>query len=134
MVISRGVRVVSAEDIPLICEQAAREGVPVFTLSTAGRTDKDSFFEAVRRTLPLDPPLRSGSQVWDALSDSLWGGLDDLEASRVVIVWPDARLRRSTRGDAGIALDILRDVAETLADVRYTAGRPTQVAVYVALP
>ncbi|MCX3287233.1 barstar family protein [Streptomyces sp. NEAU-H22] len=131
MVIDRGFHEVSGADIPGILDEAARQGVPVFTLSTAGRTDKEAFFGAVRRTLPLDPPL-GPRMVWDALSDSVWGGLHELRSPRVVIVWPDARPVAGAEGDFWIALSILRDVAESLAEARHTSGRPTQVSVYIA--
>ncbi|MFJ7955733.1 hypothetical protein ACIQ62_05490 [Streptomyces sp. NPDC096319] len=90
------------------------------------------FFGAVRETLPLDPPLGTFRMVGDALSDSVWGGLHELKSPRVVIVWPDARPVAGAEGDFRIALDILRGVAESLAEARYTSGRPTQVSVYVA--
>lgn len=132
MVIDRGFHEVSGADIPGILAEAARRGVPVFTLSTAGRTDQEAFFEAVREALPLDPPLKAFRPVWDALSDSVWGGLHALEASRVVVIWPDAEPVAGAQGDFRIALDLLRDVAATLAEARFTGGRPTQVSVYVA--
>ncbi|KOU41380.1 hypothetical protein ADK53_09180 [Streptomyces sp. WM6373] len=50
----------------------------------------------------------------------------------MVIVWPDARPVADARGDFWTALDILRDLVATLAEARYTGGRPTQVSVYVA--
>lgn len=104
----------------------------MFTLSTAGRTDEEAFFRAVRETLPLDPPLGTSRMVWDALSDSLWGGLHALQSPRAVIVWPDAQPATGSQGDFRIALDILRDVIATLAETRYTGGRPTHVSVYIA--
>ncbi|MEU2237105.1 barstar family protein [Streptomyces vietnamensis] len=131
MVIDRGLHEVPGADIPGILDEAARQGVPVFTLSTAGRTDKEAFFGAVRETLPLDPPL-GPLDVWDALSDSVWGGLHALETPRVVVVWPDARPVVGAEGDFWIALSILRDELATLAEDRYTSGRPTQVSVYIA--
>jgi hypothetical protein len=132
MAIDGGLHGVSGEDMPGILDEAARQGVPVFTLSTAGRTDKEAFFGAVRETLPSDPPLGTFRMAWDALSDSVWGGLHALESPRAVIVWPDARPVAGGEGDFRIALNILRDVAATLAEVRCTGGRPTQVSVYVA--
>ncbi|WP_370415581.1 barstar family protein [Streptomyces fradiae] len=140
MVIDGGFHEVSGVDLPGILAEAARRGVPVFTLSTAGRTDKEAFFRAVRETLPLDPPLGTCRMVWDALADSVWGGLHGLKSPRAVIVWPDARpaagaeSSESAAGDFRIALDILRDVATSLADLRHTGGRPTRVAVYLAAP
>ncbi|MEU5683689.1 barstar family protein [Streptomyces venezuelae] len=132
MVIDSGFHEVPGADIPGVLDEAARRGVPVFTLSTDGRTDKEAFFGAVRETLPLDPPLGTHRMVWDALSDSLWGGLHELTSSRVVIVWPDAGPVAGAEGEFRIALEILRDVTGSLADVRRTGGRPTQVSVYVA--
>ncbi|MFD6436756.1 barstar family protein [Streptomyces venezuelae] len=132
MVINRGFHEVSGADVPGVLDEAARQGVPAFTLSTDGRTDKEAFFGAVRESLPLDPPLGTHRLVWDALSDSLWGGLHELKSSRVVIVWPDARPVAGAEGDFRIALEILRDVTESLAEARRTGGKPTQVSVYVA--
>ncbi|AVH97783.1 MULTISPECIES: barstar family protein [Streptomyces] len=67
--------------------------------------------------------------MWDALADSVWGGLD---APRVVVVWPDAGAVAEAHGDHAIALDILRDLPTSLADARCTAGRRTGFSVYVA--
>jgi hypothetical protein len=63
MVIDGGFHEVSAADIPGVLADAARQGVPVFTLSTAGRTDKEAFFGSVGRALPLDPPLGTSRMV-----------------------------------------------------------------------
>ncbi|MFD8207617.1 hypothetical protein ACFV2S_14670 [Streptomyces sp. NPDC059695] len=131
MMVTAGFYEVPGTDIPGILDEVACQGVPVFTLSTAGRTDKEAFFGAVQETLPLDPPL-GPHMVWDALSDSVWGGLHELKSPRVVIVWPDARPVADAEGDFWIALEILRDVVAGLAEDRYTGGRPTQVSVYVA--
>ncbi|MFF0476527.1 barstar family protein [Streptomyces sp. NPDC004284] len=131
MVIGRGFHEVSGADIAGILDEAARQGIPAFTLSTAGRTDKEAFFRAVQEALPLDPPL-GPHMVWDALSDSVWSGLHELDSPRVVIVWPDARPVADAEGDFRIALDTLRDLVTTLAEARHTCGRPTQVSVSIA--
>ncbi|MEU4152603.1 barstar family protein [Streptomyces sp. NPDC026659] len=130
--IDRGLHEVSGADLPGILDEAARQGIPVFTLSTAGRTDKETFFGAVRETLPLEPPLGTFRMVWDALADSVWGGLHELKSPSVVIVWPDARPVAGAEGDFRTALSILRDVAASLAEARDTGGRPTQVSVCIA--
>ncbi|MFQ6850117.1 barstar family protein [Streptomyces sp. 35M1] len=132
MVIDRGLHGVCGTDIPGILGETAHQGIPVFTLTTAGRTDKEAFFAAVRDALPPDPPLGSFRMLWDALSDSLWGGLHELKSPRVIIVWPDARPVAGAEGDFRTALSILRDVAASLAEARDTSERPTQVSVYVA--
>ena len=48
----------------------------------------ESFFSAARYSLPLDYPI-SGKVSWDALDDSLSGGLIDINAE-CAIVWADA--------------------------------------------
>ncbi|WP_432116277.1 barstar family protein [Streptomyces sp. S1] len=127
-----GFHEVPASSVPELLAEAARRDVPLFTLSTGGRTDKEAFFRAVRESLPLDPPLSVTRHVWDALADSLWNGLHDLDAPRVVVVWPDAGSVAEAHGDYAIALDILRDLPTSLADPRYDRGRRTELSVYVA--
>ncbi|WP_436847559.1 barstar family protein [Streptomyces aureus] len=87
-------------------------------LSTAGRTDKEAFFEAVWETPPLDSPLGTSRTVWDALSESVWGGLHALKRPRVVIVWPRVRPTSDAEDDFQTALSILRDVVATLTEAR----------------
>ena len=50
---------------------------------------KDEFFDGVRQTLPLDPPLIS-NKSWDALDDSLWSGLESIPERNILIIWPSA--------------------------------------------
>ncbi|MFJ4867593.1 hypothetical protein [Streptomyces sp. NPDC088757] len=128
-----GFHEVPASSVPELLAEAARRGVPLFTLSTGGRTGKEAFFRAVREALPLDPPLSASRYVWDALGDSLWSGLHDLDAPHAVLLRPDAgRPAEGVDGDHAIALDILRDLPKSLADPRYAGGRPTELSVYVA--
>ncbi|MET8884366.1 barstar family protein [Streptomyces rubiginosohelvolus] len=103
------------------------------TLSTAGRVDKESFFSAVRQSLPLDPPLES-SRSWDALSDSLWEGLHAMGERKLTLVWVDAGVVEvGDEEDLKIALHVLRDLAESLSDIDATVGEPTELSVYVAV-
>lgn len=90
---------------------------------------KDQFFDGMRATFPLDPPLH-GYHGWDALADSLWSGLDELQEQDIVIVWRDSRyMQMQAVEDFAIALDILHDLPGTLADVALTAGQPKQLLV-----
>lgn len=90
---------------------------------------KDQFFDGIRATFPLDPPLH-GHHGWDALADSLWSGLDGLQEQDIVIVWRDSRyMQMQAVEDFAIALDILHDLPGTLADVALTAGQPKQLLV-----
>ena len=111
--------------------QAEEAGYTVFALPEKGIVDRASFFEAVRTTLPLDPPLVS-SRGWDALSDSLWQGLYMLPARRIAILWLGTRgMATSAPAEFEIALSVLADVANLLADPQATCENPKEVAVLV---
>jgi Barstar (barnase inhibitor) len=114
-----------------VAREARAGGVPTFTLSVGGRAGRDGFFDAVRRILPLNPPVET-SRSWDALADSMWQGIYELGAARVVIVWPDAaEYGAVSPAERGEALSVLESMTRTLADPRYTLGRPTELCVYV---
>src|SRR5438105_14851542 len=58
--------------------------------------DRSTFFDAVRDTLPLDPPPH-GDRSWDALADSLSGGLYLLADNLVVIIRAERRVEGRVR-------------------------------------
>lgn len=121
-------RSLEVEPTRRLAEQA---GYTTFVLPTEGIVDRASFFDAVRTTFPLDPPLL-GSHSWDAMSDSLWEGLYTHEARRIAILWPNARvLADSAPSDFEMALNVLTDVASLLADPRATVDKPKEVTVLV---
>jgi hypothetical protein len=116
-------------------EAGAREltdrGCRVFVLP-AGIKDKRAFFDGVRQVLPLDPPV-VGQHSWDALSDSLWSGLDGVDGSDIAIIWPGAAEMATTDpDDFEIAKSILSDLTESLADHEATVENVKQVVVVLA--
>ena len=118
-------------DVETIRRQAEQAGFSTFVLPAMGIVDRGSFFDAVRATFPLDPPL-VGSHSWDALSDSLWEGLYKHAAQRIVILWPGSRaMATSASSDFGTALNVLTDVATLLVDPHATRGATKTVAVLV---
>jgi len=118
-------------DVEETLRQADREGYTTFVLPTERIVDRATFFDAVRATLPLDPPLL-GSSSWDAMSDSLWEGLHALPGRRIAILWPAARkMAEKAPSDFRLALAVLTDVANLLADVRATVGTPKELSVIV---
>lgn len=120
--------VVDASEAEKIVSERQREGWRIFRLP-AHITSADDFFEGIRRTLPLDPPLHS-NRSWDALADSLWAGLHSLEESRIVMVWPDAvGMEVHSPKDFAIAEDILSALPSSLADTKLTVGAPKQLLV-----
>jgi hypothetical protein len=118
-------------DVEATRRQATQAGYATFVLLADGVVDRASFFDAVRATLPLDPPV-IGSRSWDALSDSLWEGLYALPEQRIAILWPNARtMARTASSDFETALNVLTDVVTLLADPRATNGNPKEVALVV---
>ncbi|WKU02996.1 barstar family protein [Micromonospora sp. HUAS LYJ1] len=127
-----GVLVVAAPQIEAAAAAASLQGIPVFTLVTGVGGDHGAFFDAVRTTLPLDPPL-IGKCSWDALSDSLFGGLYALGAKRVLLIWMDApEMAAVDQSGINIALEVLADVVAMLADPRYAQDRLCSVTVLLS--
>ena len=125
-----GVHSVAASRVPSLVARLRRAGWKVYALP-AGADDGEGFIRAAAAVLPLDPPLHA-MKSWDALSDSLWGGLDRAGDSKVAIAWADAgRLRERSPGDFAIAVEVLADLVDSLGDPDATAGRPVQLAVLV---
>src|ERR1700733_6989896 len=86
MEIQPGLTRVGAVDAEALRREAERAGYTTLGLPERGIVNKATFFEAVRRTLPQDPPLGIYNN-WDGLSDSLCGGLYEHPARRIAILW-----------------------------------------------
>jgi hypothetical protein len=121
----RGLYRAPIPDIDATHDELQALGWRVFVLPK-GITDRRSFFEAVRSSLPLDPPVL-GDQKWDALSDSLWSGLDRLETDRIALIWPaSTTMAEAAPDEFEIARVILENIAGSLGDPEDTAGKPKQ--------
>lgn len=126
-------RFVSGLECDAVREAARRAGATSYVLPR-DVVDRASFFDAVRATLPLDPPLQ-GSTSWDALADSLWEGLHQAGARRVWIVWPGAdAMANAAREDFAHAIRVMASVIEPLGDATATNGRPTALTFIVEAP
>ncbi|WP_083266162.1 barstar family protein [Burkholderia lata] len=123
-----GLYVTDSAEAERIAEKCRRDNWLIIFLP-AGVASKEQFFDAIRSTCPLDPPL-SSSRNWDALADSLLMGLDEMEQERVAIFWPDSDRLKTVEPEAfAIATDILVDLCVTLADPDVTVSRPTTLVV-----
>lgn len=90
---------------------------------------RTEFFKAVKNNLPLDPILHSDNN-WDALSDSLWSGLEELMEKRIIILWPNARKLKLSDNDAFLkASEILNEIAVSLNDEDAIAGNTKEVKI-----
>ena len=126
-----GLQRIAHTDIEAIRHQAEDAGFATFVLPSHGIVDRESFFEAMRATFPLAPPIVS-SHSWDALSDSLWEGLHNHPALRLAIIWPNAgAMSNASAAEFDDALEVLADVAALLADARATQGRTKHLVVLV---
>ncbi len=131
MIDEPGVHAVNESQAEDIAQARTRDGWRVFRLP-AGIDSRQAFFDAVRATLPLDPPLK-GNRSWDALSDSVWSGLDACAENGFVVVWPRyTRMRDAAPADFATATDVLAEVAASLADPEATAGAPKRLVILQA--
>jgi hypothetical protein len=127
-----GVHERTGVDLEQLLSVLREDGWPVYVLDGAPN-DKDSFFAAVRDALPLDPPLTGPKGSWDAMSDSLWEGLDHLYVDRVAIVWPEAdRLRVDDPPSYEVVIEIFTDLVFSLADLKFTVDHVTRLLVLLA--
>ncbi|MFF1560527.1 hypothetical protein [Streptomyces sp. NPDC058279] len=128
MTFSAGVRALAPDQVGPALEELPSSGACVFHVDTGSATDMTSIIRAIADVVPMDPPTTGRS--WDAFSDSLWGGVHEVNAARVALVvrgecWSECV------GDVRIALDVFQEVAASLADEKATVNRPTTFAVYV---
>lgn len=131
MIADKGLHHIPGFDVGTHSRKLADDGWRVFILPI-GIKDTQSFFEGIRARVPLDPPVL-GNNNWDALSDSLWGGLDSLDTNKIVIIWPSsAEMASAHPEDFKIAINILSELTKSLADAEATVGDAKQVLVVVA--
>ncbi len=113
-------------------EQLDESEWKLFVLEGSEIVDRSTLCQAVRRVLPLDPPLY-GDDNWDGLSDSIFGGLYELTVGRVAIVWRNSEtMAQESCQDFEIALHCLAQVSEFLGDAQATAGKVKEVCIVVA--
>lgn len=92
--------------------------------------NKGDLFEVARDSLPQDPPLSVFSNNWDGLSDSLWGGLHELEDSRVLIVFRSIDFFvRESFFDFKVFYELMLSLIDGLIDERFVNNKKTFLTV-----
>jgi RNAse (barnase) inhibitor barstar len=130
MATSRVLQIESSE-AERVVKEATEQGCQVYLVDTAEADSREAFFEAVRHSMPLDPPLMS-ARSRDALEDSLWEGLYNVESSRIVIVWSNpGPMKNAVPTEFDVAAGVLGTVADQLADETLTVGMPKDVRVFI---
>jgi hypothetical protein len=131
MNISEGVLIARKDDIQEVCEEKAKRGREVFDMPS-GISNKLEFFNAVRAVLPLDPPLHTDGENWDALNDSLWAGLHSLRIPGSIIVWRKFdSLKNDFSSDFENALGVFNSIANTISDPKYGSGFSSHLIVFL---
>jgi Barstar (barnase inhibitor) len=122
------------ENVRALAATLRSDAWDVYVLREGIRT-KSAFFDAVVAAFPLDPPLRGVNDVWDALFDSLGGGLLDVPAPRIAILWPDAyRLMRFHPREYETAVFFLSHLPEQLSHGEWTEdGSPKEALVFLGV-
>ena len=106
----------SPEETRALSAEMLAAGEAVFTFQ--GCSNTASFFEAVRRELPLDPML-GPSPNWNAFTDSLSNGIDAIGHRNVMLIWKDSHvMRRRDPGGFRTAVRCLQDIVDALRSER----------------
>ena len=92
---------------------------------------KDGFCSAVVENLPLDPPYNADyGHNWDALDDSLWGGMDSLSEDRILIIWNFAgKMKNNDAQSFEIVCDIFSNLTVSLPDEKEKENKDFQLVV-----
>ncbi len=61
----------------IVNQQAPDKGTILFVLDCKSIEDSKSFLKAATKVFPLNPPIMAIQVVWDAFTDSLFGGFSD---------------------------------------------------------
>ncbi|WP_143269355.1 barstar family protein [Mangrovitalea sediminis] len=123
-----GVFSFSRQSIEKSIEEYRLQGWKIYYLPKLMVT-KDQFFEGIRESLPLDPPLVT-NRSWDALADSLWNGMDGLAEDKILIIWPDSMEMESKEPETfSIASAILADLTTLFADNEITNDSVKKIMV-----
>jgi len=100
-------------------------------LFQAGCSER-SFFEAAKKAFPMDPPLVGArGPNWDALADSLFGGVVLTESS-LAIIWTDGReLQGANRRAFEVAVGVFEQVVENILNEARCGRSQTRMRVLI---
>jgi hypothetical protein len=122
---------VTAHPYAELVQRLKRDKVHVIEIES-GETVEE-LFQALKAQVPMDPPI-GGTVNWDALSDSLWAGLDGI-ATPVALAWKDAwKLKRHDPQSFQTAEEILRTICTHLSSGSYGARRKSVQIILASEP
>ncbi|RYX92652.1 MAG: hypothetical protein EOO28_21555 [Comamonadaceae bacterium] len=115
----------------LLAERAA-DGWKTFEL-TGKISSRSDFIASISAVIPLDPPLPLTSHKWAALSDSMLGGLDLIDADKVLVFWPNSDQLRAKDPESycGI-IETFEFVSKIAHDDKFGNGKLTKLLVLLS--
>lgn len=105
------------------------DGFDVYVLSTARDSRHGALFDAVRAVCPLDPLLVS-DRSWDALVDSLSGGLLEVDHDRFALVWTGSAAMRDDNPQAYQTAEIV--LGQVVGRLTTDRRRPRTARLYLS--
>lgn len=122
---------INIESIEILRTSLKKNGFRIFQLDGEDIVDAESFFKKIVRVVPQDPPL-SGKCNWDAFTDSLWGGLDELAEENVAFIWTKAEnMFEHGIPDLFTALDCFKELALSVANQEYGISKPVRLLIFL---
>ncbi len=115
---------IDIQDVDVITDYVKDMGYHIYSIDGCKFTTMEDIFIWIKNELPQDPPL-SGKVNFDALTDSLWGGFDELGEEKVVILWsnPNETMNKD-KARYDILIDCLEELAKTLTMNEYGIEKP----------
>jgi len=103
-----------------------------FAVHAIGKvTNSEDLFNQAKEAFPLDPPI-SGRVNWDAFADSLWGGLDACNQSKIALVIEDAvEFAADNPREYDLALECLVESANEVESEKRKEGKEAAEIVVV---
>jgi hypothetical protein len=109
----------------------AENGFRIFELDGASIGDKISLFVKAGEHLPHENGLIARNS-WDALIDTLWGGLAELNAERVAFIWTHAeKMLEHSLTDMLIANDCFQHLASEVATTEHGFPHPMLLKIFL---
>jgi hypothetical protein len=103
----------------------------IFELNGKEIYDAKSFFIAAKLVLPMDPPL-SGKVNWDAFSDSLWYGIDNLNQQKIAVLWKQAdNMMNLEARNFQIAVECFEDVATSIVEESNEKNLKSDILIFL---
>lgn len=122
---------VNEKDFVQLKDELNGYGAESYEINGENIKDIKQFFKSIVNILPLDPPM-SGNVNLDAFIDSLWGGLDNLGADRVAILWTHVNnMLEYGFSDLIKIIDCFESLAVQLATAKFGLSKPIALQIFL---